>query len=66
MRNLAEYPLTVGEVLTAVQEAQEAHLKTKVIGSTTGISLLIAEQFMRTHEAELKAFIAQSPAAGKL
>jgi len=64
MRNLAQYPLTVGEVFTALQEAQEAHIATKVIGGTTGISLLIAEQFMRAHEAELKAFIAQSHGAG--
>lgn len=64
MRNLREYPLTVGEVYTALQNSQAEYSAKKQIGGTDGISLHIAEQFMRAHEAELKAFIAKSPAAG--
>lgn len=66
MRNLREFPLTVGEVYTAVQNAQDEYRSKKMIGGTDGISLIIAEQFMRAHEAELKEFISKSPAAGNV
>lgn len=66
MRNLKEYPLTVGEMYTAIQDAHESQRAKRMIGDITGLSLFMIEQFMRAHEAELKEFIAKSPAAGNV
>lgn len=54
MRNLVEYPITTGEVYSALQEAQ---IVTRAPGSTDGISLLLAEQFIRQNEELFRQFV---------
>lgn len=66
MRNLKEYPLTTGEVFTALQNAQEEYSAKKQIGGTDGISLFLAEQFLRAYEEELNAYILAGPGAGNV
>lgn len=54
MRNLVEYPITTGEVYSALQEAQTI---IRAPGGTEGISLLLAEQFIKQNEALFREFV---------
>lgn len=57
MRNLIQYPITLGETCTALQNAQVDYLKKKIIGGTEGIALLHAEMFIRDYKSEFEQFV---------
>ncbi len=58
MRNLTEYPVTGGEAISALQEAQELfYNKYKHhMGSINGLALFYAERFIREHKEEFDQF----------
>ena len=57
-RNLFKYPITYGEACEAVQEAQQLYYDkySKHIGGTSGISLLLVEQFIRENKDAFEIF----------
>ena len=63
MRNLLEYPITYGEACEALQVAQQEYYdKYKDhIGSTGGVSLLYAEQFIRANKDAFNEFTKKLP-----
>lgn len=62
MRNLKQYPITVPEVCTALQNAQNKNIKERnPPGTTDGVSLLLAEQFILENAGLFEQFVLSSP-----
>jgi hypothetical protein len=59
MRNLIQYPITHGEAVSAIQTAQEDYIRSlssNAPGDTTGIALILVEQFLRRNKELFDTF----------
>lgn len=65
MRNLQQYPITYGEVVDSLQNAQLDYYNkyAENIGGTCGLALLLAEQFIRKHKEQFDGFVKLGPQA---